>query len=79
MATCWAAPIKRRIGATKPPANHSPIQIAANKAVSEIMKYMSPCANFRPPLRWRSCSYSATPASVRRKCPTTFRLTPRAT
>ena len=37
-ATSWAALMRRRIGATNRPANHRPTQMAANSAVSEIMK-----------------------------------------
>ncbi len=54
--TCWAALIRRRMGATNCPANHSPIQMAASRDVSEIMKYMSPWANFRPPRTCRRLS-----------------------
>ncbi len=41
-ATCWAAAIRRRIGATRRPANHKPTQMAASSAVSEVMKYIRP-------------------------------------
>ena len=36
--TSCAAPMRRRTGATKRPANHMPAQIAASTLVSEIMK-----------------------------------------